>query len=240
MPLAAIAFDWKFLAASLSILLIDLVLSGDNAVVIAMAVRNLPPRQKRLGILLGTAGAVFLRVALTFVVFHLLDVPFLSFAGGIVIFWIALKLFLQGDQGEHGRQALSLRSAVWLILVADAVMSADNILAVAGAAQGSLLLLFLGLGMSIPIVVFTSSLLSRLMAKHPVIVYIGAGILGKVGVEMMLDDTYVQKAWPLGAPVRYALYAAGVAGILLIGKLLLALSARGRKRQSSSGPRNQS
>ncbi len=172
----------RFLLDALSIILIDILLAGDNAVVIAMAVRSLSPEQRRLGIGIGSAFAVVLRIGLTFFAAQLLQTQFLKLAGGLAILWIAVMLLADsGIGGEGGREAKTLWQAMWLIIVADITMSVDNILAVAAASKGHLGLLIFGLGLSIPFVVFTSHFLSTLMDKYPIIIYIGSAILGRVG-----------------------------------------------------------
>ena len=184
----------RFLIDALSIILIDILLAGDNAVVIAMAVRSLPPDQRRKGIMAGSAFAVVLRIGLTFFAAQLLQTQFLKLAGGVAILWIAVKLLSDSGVGEEGgREAKTLWQAMWLIVVADITMSVDNILAVAAASKGNLGLLIFGLGLSIPFIVFTSRVLSTLMDRFPAIIYIGSAILGRVGGEMILTDPWVAK-----------------------------------------------
>lgn len=188
----------RFFLDALSIILIDILLAGDNAVVIAMAVRSLPKEQRRLGIAVGSGFAVVLRIALTFFAAQLLQTQYLKLVGGIAILWIAVKLLADSGVGEEGgREAKTLWQAMWLIIVADITMSVDNILAVAAASKGHLGLLIFGLGLSIPFVVFTSRLLSTLMDKYPIIVYIGSAILGRVGGEMMFTDPWVTKTFAI-------------------------------------------
>jgi YjbE family integral membrane protein len=184
---------WEWFVAVFYIVWIDIVLAGDNAVVIALAVRNLPAKQRKMGILLGAGAAVTLRAALTAVTTQLLTIPYLKLIGGVLILWIAFKLLRQ-NEGEHGSDkqgAQGLWQAVWMILVADITMSLDNVMAVGGAARGSFALIIFGLALSIPLVVFGSNLISKLMARYQIIVFIGAAILGKVGGEMILTDTIV-------------------------------------------------
>jgi YjbE family integral membrane protein len=184
---------WEWFVAVFYIVWIDIVLAGDNAVVIALAVRNLPAKQRKMGILLGAGAAVTLRAVLTAVTTQLLTIPYLKLIGGVLILWIAFKLLRQ-NEGEHdsGKQgAQGLWQAVWMILVADITMSLDNVMAVGGAARGSFALIIFGLALSIPLVVFGSNLISKLMARYQIIVFIGAAILGKVGGEMILTDTIV-------------------------------------------------
>ena len=185
---------WEWFVAIFYIVWIDIVLAGDNAVVIALAVRNLPPDKRKMGIILGAGAAVGLRAALTAVTTQLLTIPYLKLIGGALILWIAFKLLRQGD-GSHGAGkdggATKLWGAVWMILVADVTMSLDNVMAVGGAARGSFALIIFGLALSIPLVVFGSNLISKLMARYPIVVFIGAAILGKVGGEMILTDRIV-------------------------------------------------
>lgn len=207
----------RFFLDALSIILIDILLAGDNAVVIAMAVRSLPPDQRRLGIGIGSAFAVVLRIGLTFFAAQLLQTQFLKLAGGLAILWIAVKLLADSGIGEEGgREAKTLWQAMWLIIVADITMSVDNILAVAAASKGHLGLLIFGLGLSIPFVVFTSRFLSTLMDKYPVIIYIGSAILGRVGGEMIFTDPWVEKTFAVphwGVIAAEIVFAAGVVAV---------------------------
>ncbi len=204
-----------------AIVLIDLLLAGDNAVIIALAVKSLPEREKKLGIMIGAGVAVVLRIGLTFFAAQLLQVSWLKLVGGVLIFWIAIKLLTDAaDHNAGGPQATSLMSAIWYILVADITMSVDNILAVAGTSKGSLFLLIFGLGLSIPFVVFTSKLLSTIMDKYPVIVWIGAAILGRVGAEMILTDPVVVKLFHPTFAVDIAIQAAGAAFVVAAGWFL--------------------
>lgn len=184
--------SWEWFVAIFYIVWIDIVLAGDNAVVIALAVRSLPPQQRKMGILLGAGAAVVLRASLTAVTTQLLLIPYLKLVGGVLILWIAFKLLRQGQGDEEGGAgATSLWGAVWMILVADVTMSLDNVMAVGGAARGSFALILFGLALSIPLVVFGSNLISRLMARYQIIVFIGAAILGKVAGEMILTDRVI-------------------------------------------------
>jgi len=215
--LGIISLDMAFLSSLFSIIIIDLVLAGDNAVVIAMAVRSLPKEQRIKGIFYGAAAAVLLRVVLTFFVAELLTMNYVKLIGGLVILWIAVKLFVEDEEAAvTHHETASLGHAIRFIVVADITMSVDNMLAVGGASHGNLFLLLFGLGLSIPLIVFTSSLLSRLMEKYPVIIYAGAGILGAVGADMILTDPIVASHIAPGRTAMYAikiLFAAGVLGI---------------------------
>jgi YjbE family integral membrane protein len=210
----------EFFLSALSIVLIDVLLGGDNAVVIAMVVKSLPPKQRRIGISAGAGGAVVLRIIFTFFAAQLLQVRFVKFIGGLLILWIAVKLLTDAAEdpaNQHGAQ--SLWRAMWLILVADLTMSIDNILAVAAASRGNLALLIFGLGLSIPFVIFTSTLLSRIMDRFPIVVYVGAAILGRVGGDMLITDPWVHnllnpsRAIEIGVQVFFAI------AVLIAGKL---------------------
>lgn len=215
-----ITFDLAFLSALFSIIIIDLILAGDNAVVIAMAVRSLPKEQRKKGIIFGSGAAVLLRVILTFFVAQLLQVSFIKLVGGMLILWIAVKLFMEGVPEEKiEREATTIAQAVKIIVIADITMALDNMLAVGGASHGNLLLLLFGLGLSIPLIVFTSNLLSMLMDKYPIIIYIGAAVLGKVGGEMIITDPVTVGLLNPGAPVKYGVEAFFAVGVIIAGKL---------------------
>lgn len=217
-----LSLDWQFFSALFSIIIIDLILAGDNAVVIAMAVRSLPHNQRQRGIVVGSAAAVLLRVVLTFFVSQLLLVNYLKIIGGLLILWIAVKLFVEGvPDEEHGKQATTIGQAIKLIVIADITMATDNMLAVAGASHGNLFLLLFGLGLSIPLVVFASSMLSMLMDKYPIIVYIGAAILGKVGGEMLLTDPFTVQLLQPSKTAQYGAELFFAVGVIVVGKLFL-------------------
>jgi len=181
--------DPEFWARVLGIIIIDLTLAGDNALVIALAVRNLPTRQQFLGRIWGTAGAVGLRLAFIAIATLLLRIPFLQLVGGLLLLWIAFKLIHHEAAAEgHVRQGGSLREAIWIIIVADAIMSLDNVLAVAAAADGDMKLVVFGIALSIPIVVWGSGLLATMMNRYIWIIWIGGGILGYVAGQMILKD----------------------------------------------------
>ncbi|MEK4359152.1 TerC family protein [Paenibacillus sp. FSL M7-1455] len=171
------------------ILMINLVLSGDNAVVIALASKNLPPRQRKQAVWWGTLGAVALRCVLTFVAVLLLKIPFVQAGGGALLFWIAYKLLADDKEDVRMGDSASMWKAVRSILAADFIMSLDNVLALAGVANGDLALLVIGIAISIPIVVFGSNLIVGLLHRYPVLVYLGAGILGYTAGEMLLQDS---------------------------------------------------
>lgn len=187
-----VSFTTDFWFALGSVIVINIILSGDNAVVIALAVRSLAGRQRLQGIILGTGLAVVLRIVLTFFCAKLLEINFLKFIGGWLIAWIAVKLFIEGTGDEENRKEVNtLGKAVVTILIADLVMSTDNVLAVAGACKGNMALLLIGLGTSIPLVVFASDILSHLMDRYPIIVTLGAAVLGRVAGEMIITDAFI-------------------------------------------------
>ena len=208
----------EFWARLASIIIIDLTLAGDNALVIALAVRSLPRRQQLYGRLWGTAGAVVLRLAFIVIATFLLKIPFLQLVGGLLLVWIALKLVRQTGGGEDGhvRHGASIREAVWIIIVADAAMSLDNVLAVAAAAHGDLLLVVFGIGMSLPLVVWGSGLLAMLMNRFGWIIWLGGGILGYVAGEMVLRDHGLERAlgeipgWTAALPAALAVVVAAL------------------------------
>ncbi len=221
--------SWDWTLAILQIVLIDIVLAGDNAVVIALAVRQLEKKERLWGIVIGSGMAVVLRVGLTFVASQLINMDYVKLAGGALILWIAVKLLREntGPEKEHA-VAKHLWQAVWLITIADITMSLDNVLAVAGASKGSFGLLLFGLGLSIPLVVFTSSLLSRLMDRYPVIVYLGAAVLGWVGGGMMITDRLIVGLWPVSALAIWVVEALSAAVVVLIPLALRKLSRRSK------------
>jgi YjbE family integral membrane protein len=201
--------DPEFWVRWVKIVIIDLLLAGDNALVIALAVRTLPRRQQLLGRLWGTAGAVVLRLVFIAIVTVLLRVPLLQFVGGVVLVWIALKLVRQdAGGGEEGtvQQGATLMGAIWIIIVADVTMSLDNVIAIAGAAHGDMVLVTFGIALSIPIVVWASGLLARLMNRYAWIIWAGGGVLGEVAGDMMVHDRIIHE-WlgPVAEMINYPL-----------------------------------
>ncbi len=229
-----IGYDWAFLSGIFSIVLIDLLLAGDNAVVIAMAVRSLPKVQRRKGILYGSGAAVLLRVVLTFFVARILTMSYVKLVGGLVILWIAVKLFVEDEEAaEAHKEAATLWHAVRLIVIADITMALDNMLAVGAASHGNLFLLIFGLGLSIPFIVFTSSLLSMLMDKFPIIIYIGAALLGKIGGEMILTDPALARFIMPTKAVTYSVEIFFAVAVLAVGRFWL---QRDLAKEARKGP----
>ncbi|WP_428826909.1 TerC family protein [Azonexus sp. IMCC34842] len=199
------------------IILIDIVLSGDNAVVIALACRNLSPEQRRTGIFWGVTGAVSLRVVLTVFAALVMNLPWLKLVGGLLLLWIAVKLMLPEEEDGHDIKASgNLWGAVKTIIVADFVMSLDNVIGVAGAAHGSLALLFFGLAVSIPLIVWSSQLILHWMERFPSIVLFGAGLLGYVAGQMIFSDPGVIQLLP-PLPAWSAKAAGAVGAVLVVG-----------------------
>ena len=214
-------FPWTFLWDLLNIIIINLILSGDNAILLAMAVRWLPPDLRKKGFVFGAGAAVALRIVLTFIIAQVLAIPCIKLAGGIVMLWIAVKLFVQGFPGGEEKEAANLLQAIRIMLIADLTMSLDNMIAIAGVSQGNILLLLLGLGTSIPFVIFTSGLLSMLMDRYPLIIYIGAAILGRLGAEMIVTDPVLTPYIDLPAFARYGFEALCAAGVIVAGRISL-------------------
>jgi YjbE family integral membrane protein len=210
-----------FLIAGLTLVLIDLVLAGDNALVIAMAVRSLPRRERRIGSICGATLAVILRVGLTFVAAKVLSVEFVRLAGGLFILWIAFQVLIDAcESPETAVRPATLMKAIWYVVVADVTMSTDNILAIAGASGGNLGLILFGLGVSIPFVVLSSNLLAELMNKYPVIVFLGAAILGKVGGDMAISDPFMVRTLHPTQLARYLVEGALVVIMVAAGVVI--------------------
>lgn len=210
-----------FFLSAAAIVLIDLMLAGDNALVIAMAVRALPRRERRLGTMSGAAAAVVLRVALTFVAAQLLTIEYLQLAGGIFVLWIAVKVLRDAsDPPDASPSPKRFWAAVWYIVVADLTMSTDNILAIAGASKGHLGLIVFGLAVSIPFVVISSNLLATLMDRFPWTIYLGAAILGRVGGEMIFGDPFILRTAHPGDLLRYSSEAGLAVALFVYGWVL--------------------
>jgi YjbE family integral membrane protein len=219
-----------FLLSGLAIIMIDLLLAGDNALVIAMAVRSLPRRERRLGIACGAAAAVLMRIALTAVAARLLVIPYVQLAGGVFVVWIALKVLADAsDPPDAAPAPKRFRQAIGYIAFADLTMSVDNILAIAGASKGSIELIVFGLCVSIPFVVFSSNLLANLMDRFPATIYLGAAILGKVGGEMILTDPFLVRTFHPSDAVRYMVEAVLIVALVIGGRLATRRTASGSR-----------
>ncbi len=211
-----------FWAALGSIILANVLLSGDNAVVIAMAARALPAHQQKKAVIWGSGAAIVMRIVLTIIASQLLRLPFLKIIGGLALLYIGVDLLDEGDgDGEIGSETGGLMSAIRTILVADLVMSLDNVLAVAAAANGDNLLLVLGLGISIPLIIFGSTVLMKVMERFPIIITAGAALLGYLAGEMLLTDPAVtQRLGDLPHPMVQAAGALGAALVVGVGLML--------------------
>jgi len=207
-------FSSAWFSALGAIILIDLVLAGDNALVIGLAARNVPPEMQKKVVLWGTVGAIAIRAVLTMVVVYLLKIPGFLVVGCVALVYNGWKL-TQDNGGDHEvKAATSVRGAVQTIIVADAVMGVDNVLAVGGAAHGSMLLVFIGLAVSIPIVVWGSTLVLKLVERFPAIVWIGAGVLGWTAVKMILTEPLLAPWIGDHSPARLALQIVVVGGLV--------------------------
>ncbi len=210
--------DMDFLASLVNIIIINLILSGDNAVVIAMAVRSLPERHRKKGIIFGSAAAVIFRVVLTFFTARLLQVYYLRLIGGILVVWIAVRLFMDGKPDEDSEAVSNkVMQAIRLIAIADITMAADNTLAVGGASHGNFFLLLSGLGLSIPFVIFASNLLLLIIDKYPIVIFIGAAILGNVGGEMIVEDPVISDVLNPDEIMKYLIQFLFAIGVIMTG-----------------------
>jgi YjbE family integral membrane protein len=226
--------DPEFWVAVLKIIGIDIVLSGDNAVVIALAARSLPPKQKKLAVFWGTAAAICLRLTLIFFALALLKLPYLKLAGALLLLWIGMKLMLDEDEGSHEVSAgAGMLAAIRTIVIADAVMSVDNVVAVAAAAKDSFGLAMFGIALSIPIIIFTSQILLKFMERYPVIIVCGAALLGFVAGEMAWNDPAIAP-WTSPYP-SWMQYPAGLVGAVIVVLWGNAVNARRRQAKSAGG-----
>ncbi len=216
--------DPQFWVAVVQIILIDIVLGGDNAVVIALACRRLPEHQRKLGIFWGVFGAIALRIVLIFFALSLLAIPYLKIGGAILLIWIGIKLLQPESEGEHEIDAsTTLLGAIKTIIVADAVMSLDNVIAIAGAAKDDLSLVIFGLVISVPIIVWGSQLVMKIMDRYPITIAIGAGLLGWIAGDMVVTDV-VTKEW-VNMQAQYLHWVAPATAavlVILVGKVMAA------------------
>lgn len=207
----------QFWLALGSIILIDLVLAGDNAIAIALVARQLPSHLQKRAILFGTAGAIVMRVVLTAIAVWLLQIPGLMLIGGALLVWIAYQLLVAEEEAHHTHTAKNLRQALQTIMLADTIMSLDNVLAIAGAAQGSLFLVVLGLLISIPLVIWGSTLVLHLLKRYVVIIYLGAAVLIVTALHMMLEDPIISRNYSFSSSLIWAAHAIALIIILTLG-----------------------
>ncbi len=209
------SFTPQFWLAALQIIYINILLSGDNAVVIALACRDLPPKQRRWGIIWGAAGAIVLRIVLTIFAVTLLELPWLKVVGGVLLLWIGIKLIIQEEGDDHSVQASErLWSAVRTVIVADLVMSVDNVLGVAAAAKGSVPLLMFGLVVSIPLVIAGSQIILKLIERFPMIILAGGGLLGWIAGKMLVEDAALAP-W-INANAAWLDWVGPIAGVAIV------------------------
>ncbi|MFD0671432.1 TerC family protein [Cohnella sp. GCM10027633] len=223
----------EWLLGLVEIILVNIVLSGDNAVVIAMACRRLKPEQQKRAIFWGTFGAVFLRLILTFVAVYLLEIPMVEAIGGLLLLYIAINLLMGEEEEGAEKDGLSVGQAIRTIVIADLVMSLDNVVAVAGVADGDWSLIGIGLAVSIPLIIWCSQLLTNLMKRFPIIVLLGAGLLAYTAAEMMIKDEMIDRWFhPWMSALHYIVPIVFTAGILLLG---IARMKKNRKRNLLEG-----
>lgn len=208
-----------FLTSLLSIIVIDLVLGGDNAIVIGLAARNLPKEQQKRAIVWGTAGAVVIRLVVTFVVVWLLKIPGLLLVGGLLLIRIAYNLLVEKREERDLPAKQDLREAIKTIVVADAVMGLDNILAIAGAAQGNFILIIVGLLISVPIIVWGSKVILKFIERYPIIIYFGSGVLAFTAARMIIGEPLLSSYFDQNPVLKWILGITIVGGVLLIGKV---------------------
>lgn len=211
-------FSPEFFQALLAIIVMDLVLGGDNAIVIGMAARNLPKQQQKKVIFIGTGGAILIRTLATLVAVYLLKIPGLMFVGGLLLVWMAYKLLTDEKHDEHVDSASNFWGAVRTIIIADAVMGLDNVLAVAGAAHGHPTLVIFGLIVSIPIVVWGSTLVIKAINRFPVIIPIGAAVITHTAVTMLVGEKFVVNLIGESALIEWGMSAVLIAIVLLLGQ----------------------
>jgi YjbE family integral membrane protein len=214
-----------FMIALMQIILINIVLSGDNAVVIALACRSLPPQQQKKAIIFGSVGAIVLRIVLTFFAVYLLSLPYLKLIGAALLLWIGIGLLKQDDDEENMESHSNLAAAIKTIVIADLVMSLDNVIGVAAAAKGNVPLLVIGLVISIPLIIFGSALLLKIMGRFPVIITLGAGLLGWVAGEMAVTDPAIADWTKQVSFLHFLAPAVGAGFVVGTGKWLTARSA---------------
>jgi YjbE family integral membrane protein len=217
---------WEWFLLFLQIMLINIVLSGDNAVVIALASKNLPLHQRKKAIWWGAFGAIALRLVLTVIAVYILTVPYIQAAGSLLLIWIAIKLLIDDEGHSNVKEAGTLGKAIWTIIVADFVMSLDNVLAIAAKAENDLTVIILGIGLSVPIIIWGSTMVMNLLTRFPILVFLGAGILGYTAGEMFVKDETVSHYVLGGAPHWIA---PGSCTLIVVGAGLI--------KKLSEGPR---
>lgn len=217
--------DGNFLSNLLGIIIIDLVLAGDNAILIGMAARNLPHSQQNKVIFWGTAGAIIIRAIATMVVVWLLNIPGLRLVGGLILIWIAYGLLAEKKEHDEVEAGVSMWAAIRTIIIADFVMGLDNVLAVAGAAQGNFTLIIAGLLISVPVMVWGSTLVIKFIERYPIIIYVGAGVLAYTAGSMITSEPLLGFAFAASSGLKLVVIALIIGGVLFFG---------GRRREQES------
>lgn len=225
--------DSAFLFAVAQIIMIDILLGGDNAVVIALACRRLPEAQRSKGIFWGVVGAIAVRIVLIFFALQLLSLPYLKLVGAALLLWIGVKLLVPEADDDHEGMATSdnVLGAVKTVIVADVVMSLDNVIAVAGAAKGDIVLVIFGILISVPIIVWGSRFVLKLMDRFPAVITLGGALLGWIAGEMALSDRSVAEMFTTGQPagLKYVAGTLGAVAVVLVGKWLASRQAAARE-----------
>lgn len=224
------AFDMQFWDGLLKIIVVNILLSGDNAVVIALACRSLPDRYRNKAVIAGSAGAVIVRVIFCLIIAWLMTIPAIKLIGGVLLLWIGVKLMMPEEEGDGDvKSSANLWGAIQTIIIADVVMSLDNVIAIVAAAKGDVVLIIIGLIMSVPLIVFGSQLLMKVLNRYPLLVTAGAGLLGWLGGEIMAGDPLVHR-WVETRGAGYGEWIAAAAGAALVVVLGTVLARRAAAR----------
>jgi YjbE family integral membrane protein len=229
--MGGLGLETDFIISLLQIIAIDILLGGDNAIVIALASRNLPEKQRNKAIFLGTGLAIAIRVLLTILAVYLLNIPFLYLIGGVLLLMIAYKLILEEEDQLEVKAGKNLSDAVRTIVFADIAMGLDNVLAVAGAAHGNIILVTLGLLISVPIIIWGSKIILHFMERYPVLVYIGSGVLAFTAAGMIIEEDMVHSFFEANLLLKYSLYIFLILGVLVSGIVTNSFKRRTRYRK---------
>ena len=219
-------FTGELFTILLSIIVIDLVLAGDNAIVIGLAARSLPKQQQKKAIIWGTVGAIIIRATATIFVVWLLKIPGLQLVGGLILIWIAYQLLVKEEGSENVKSSSTLFGAIRTIIIADVMMGLDNVIAIAGAAHGNFLLVVIGLLISVPLVVWGSQVILRWMEKFPALIYIGAGVLAMTAAKMVVAEKFIHPYFDGNPILKWTFVSVVVAAVLILGKMKKAKQAQ--------------
>ncbi|HBI02509.1 MAG TPA: hypothetical protein DDY49_00580 [Paenibacillaceae bacterium] len=219
-------FTGELFTILLSIIVIDLVLAGDNAIVIGLAARSLPKSQQKKAIIWGTVGAIIIRATATIFVVWLLKIPGLLLVGGLILIWIAYQLLVKEEGSENVKSSTSLIGAIRTIIIADVMMGLDNVLAIAGAAHGHFFLVVIGLLISVPLVVWGSQVILKWMEKFPALIYIGAGVLAMTAAKMVAEEKFILPYFDGNPILKWTFVSVVVAAVLILGKMKKAKQAQ--------------